>query len=131
MIEVRGKSTRRVRKVYILITSEMRQALDYVLANRAQKTSKYVFTRWVACECMFACYYKMLLHMCCKISLRFKFICNLRTTFFRDNGSYVDGCTVVREITKECPKLKFPSRIRSTPLRKYLASAIQVKSLTR
>ena len=48
VIDVRGKSIRRIRKVYVVITLETRQSVNYLLMHRKQKTSKYVFARYSA-----------------------------------------------------------------------------------
>ena len=59
VIEVRGKSTRATRKVYILLTQDMVNALDYIVTKRLHaKGNPFLFARKTAttpldgCEAM-------------------------------------------------------------------------------
>ena len=48
-------------------------------------------------------------------------------TFGRENEtSPIDDCEAMRTVTKRCPNLKHEKRIRSTQLRRYLATTAQI-----
>lgn len=90
LIEVRGKSTRTLRKVFVLITKEMATCVDFLIETRKHgDNNPYLFAR--------------------KLS-----------------KSPLDGCTAMRVVTASCPSLKNPLSIRSTKLRRYLATTAQV-----
>ena len=42
----------------------------------------------------------------------------------------IDGCKAMRDVTEGCPGLQLPKAIRSTKLRKYLATTLQVSIYT-
>lgn len=43
VIQVRGKSTRGIRKVHVIITPSVKRAIDYILLHRSSR-SKYIFS---------------------------------------------------------------------------------------
>lgn len=47
LIEVRGKSTRQIRKVYILLDEQMKTAVEKIINSRPDKSpvTEYVFAR--------------------------------------------------------------------------------------
>lgn len=49
LLEVRGKSTRRIRKVFILLTKDMTEGINHILSTRinagVDPQSKFVFAR--------------------------------------------------------------------------------------
>ena len=65
LVEVRGKSTRGIRKVFILLTTEMVDAITYLIQHRravgVKDTNRYIFARENSdtpingCEAMRAC----------------------------------------------------------------------------
>ncbi|XP_074652770.1 uncharacterized protein LOC141907100 [Tubulanus polymorphus] len=91
VIEIRGKSTRSIRGVYILLTEKMVKAIEHILDTR-QSTSDFIFARKRA-------------------------------------DTPLDGCTAMREMTKLCPGLNAPERIRSTKLRSFFATTLQILSM--
>jgi hypothetical protein len=93
LVEVRGKSTRGIRKVFIILTPDMVSGINYLLSRRklvdVSNQNPFLFAR-------------------------------------RSDITPLDGCEAMRTITNLCPKLEKPETIRSTKLRKYLATTTQV-----
>jgi len=46
VVEVRGKSTRQIRKVYVLVTAKVATAIERILSNPVSKAPHYIFTRY-------------------------------------------------------------------------------------
>ena len=91
VVQVRGKSTRGIRKVHLVISPDVQEAIEYVLKHR-KITSQYVFAR--------------------------------------NSEKPMDGCQIIRELTAECPGLKYPALIRSRQLRKYIATTTQINDMS-
>ena len=94
LVEVRGKSTRGIRKVFILLTPDMSEAIEYLLHTRVKvgisTSNPYVFARK------------------------------------GQSQTPIDGCKAMRDVTEGCPGLQLQKTIRSTKLRKYPATTLQV-----
>ncbi|KAH3729262.1 hypothetical protein DPMN_055229 [Dreissena polymorpha] len=92
LLEVRGKSTRGLRKVFVILSTDMVEGLSHLLMVRAQagvpSTNTFLFSRCT--------------------------------------DSPQDGCEALRVVTSKCHNLAFPERVRTTKLRKYLATTTQV-----
>ena len=92
LLEVRGKSTRGLRKVFVILTTTMVEGLEHLVMTRAQAgvplSNEFLFSRYT--------------------------------------DTPQDGCEAIRVVTGACRSLTYPERIRSTKLRKYLATTSQV-----
>ncbi|WAR10184.1 MYLK-like protein [Mya arenaria] len=97
LLEVRGKSTRGLRKVFVILSTDMVEGLSHLLMVRAQagvpSTNTFLFSRCT--------------------------------------DSPQDGCEALRVVTSKCHNLAFPERVRTTKLRKYLATTTQTSVLER
>jgi hypothetical protein len=95
LVEVRGKSTRGLRKVFIILDKDMVEGLQYLLMVRAHSG----------------------------LDPRNKFL------FARTTDKPQDGCEALLIVPQACAGLIYPERIRTTKLRKYLATTTQVTLL--
>ncbi|XP_060552738.1 uncharacterized protein LOC132714024 [Ruditapes philippinarum] len=84
VIEVRWKSTRGLRNVFLIFTPDIVDALEFLMKTR-YSNSPFLFCR-------------------------------------KSERTPLDGCEAMRDVTKACPGLKHPERIRTRELRKYLAT---------
>ncbi|WAR09760.1 MYLK-like protein [Mya arenaria] len=95
LLEVRGKSTRGLRKVFVILSTDMVEGLSHLLMVRAQagvpSTNTFLFSRCT--------------------------------------DSPQDGCEALRVVTSKCHNLAFPERVRTTKLRKYLATTTQIMDM--
>lgn len=96
VIEVRGKSTRGLRKVFIILSQQMFKACQHLIEKR----------------------------MAVGISPSNKYL------FARIEGTPLDGCKAMRDVTEKCPDLETPYLIRTRLLRKYLATTIQLLDMS-
>ncbi|ESO97595.1 hypothetical protein LOTGIDRAFT_228230 [Lottia gigantea] len=96
LIEVRGKSTRGLRKVFVLLEQDMVRGIESLITSRLHvginPSNKYIFGR--------------------------------------SSLGPLDGCNAMRNTVNMCPGLKKPDSIRSTMLRRYLATVSQILDMT-
>ena len=96
VIEVRGKSTRGLRKVFVILSEQMLKACQHLIAMRMYAgippSNEYLFAR--------------------------------------PNGTVLDGCQAMRDVSVRCSGLECPELIRTRLLRKYLATTIQLLDMT-
>jgi predicted transcriptional regulator len=48
----------------------------------------------------------------------------------KNSKFYVRGCDAMRKLSDNCPNLKHPKRLRSTMLRKHIATSVQIMAMT-
>ncbi|XP_074661125.1 uncharacterized protein LOC141913860 [Tubulanus polymorphus] len=89
LFEVRGKSTRGLRKAFILMTTDMVDSIEYLSNTNSNKLNPYLFAR-------------------------------------KSSRTPLDGCEAFRVVTNECPNLLEPGSIRTSALRRYLATTSQI-----